>query len=220
MRLGPRQCRSAEVDEADLVAADEQVPRIELPVDDAAVVEASNEPPDPPHERFVDNVDVHVGEHSAGAHEHEQGIVVGRRARCHDGVGANPGLCGQERQERLVLDLLVTPDAERRSGVPVPDGPPQRRQHGGVVGVAPVDLDDELLAVLAGGVDEEVPLLLSVGGTEPARAHTELGERGLDDVQAGTSSARSEREVHRGRGDGGDQELRRRRRAPTSPRGR
>ncbi len=140
--------------------------------------------------------------------EHEQGVIAGGRARRDDGVGQHPRLTCEQRQERLVLDLLEAAETHGRSRLAVPDRPPQRREQRGVVGVAPVDLDDERLTRLALGVHEELSSGLTVGGSERADRHPQLGERAPDRREARTTGARTEHEVHGRCGDHGGEQSR------------
>ncbi len=108
-----------------------------------------------------------------------------------------------------MLDLLEPAEAQRRSRLAVPDRAPQRREQRGVVGVAPVDLDDEGLTRLALGVHQELSSGLTVCGSERAGRNAQLGERALDRRETRTTGARTEHEVHGRRGDHGGEQARR-----------
>ena len=56
--------------------------------------------------------------------EHEDGVVVGRRAGGHHRLGQHAELRCEQRHERLVLDLLQAAEAQRGTRLAVPEAAP------------------------------------------------------------------------------------------------
>ena len=121
---------------------------------------------------------------------------------------ATPAWRGEQRDERLVLDLLQA--ARRAAATPASRYQTVRHsvdEHGRVVGVAAVDLDHQRRAVGAGGRGRGTAR--PAGGRRRSSCdgrHAELGERRPTSRETGPAGARAEREVHGRRGDDRDEE--------------
>ena len=196
---------AAEIDDPDVASDDDEVPVVQLAVGDSGRVEGAEQLPQLGDDGVVVERNVRLRNDRAAPPEDEQGVVLDRRAGGDDAVGGHARLSGKQCQKRLVLDLLEPSEPQRRSCFAVPDGAPQRRHQSGIVGVAPVHLDDEAFALAVRGIDHEEAGLLTIGRPEPGRRNPELGERRPDEGETGTPCARTKGEVGDRRGDDGDQ---------------
>jgi hypothetical protein len=88
---------------------------IQPPVRDPQGVEPPGVGPDAPQELVVDLAGIERGQRAATGLGHEQGVALGRHPGRHHREHRDAGPLGQQRHERLVLDLL--PAAQRQVGV-------------------------------------------------------------------------------------------------------
>ena len=198
--LGRGHGRAPEPHHPELVAIDEEVAVVELPVGHAAPTHRDDELPDARKERGVVVDRRTITEQDTGAAEHQQGVVVFGRAGGHHGVGGDPGLPGEQREEGLVLHLLEPAQPQWRARLAEPDGAPEGRQQRRVVRIAAVHLHHERAVVGIDRLDREQAGHLLIADGERAGVHAELGQRGLHQVEARTTAAAPEGEVHDGGG--------------------
>jgi hypothetical protein len=78
---------------------------------------------------------------AAGDLGHQQRIALGCHLGRHHREHRDAGPLGQQRDERLVLDLLAAAQGEVRPVAPVPQGGPDGGEQLAVPGVPAVDLD-------------------------------------------------------------------------------
>ncbi len=138
--------------------------------------------------------------------QHEQDVVGRGGAGGHDSLGEHALLAGEQAEEGLMLDLWQAAEGGRRPGLSVPDRAPDRHEQLRVLGVTPVDLDDQRFAVVVLAVDEEDAGRLAVGDTERPHAHTQLFQGSGNVGQTRPAAARPEQQVHRCRAGGGHEQ--------------
>ncbi len=139
-----------------------------------------------------------VAKQGAAAPQHQQRVLLRGRPGADHLVGQHAGPLDEERQEGLVLDLRQQPERDRGSGVAKPDPAPHRDDQPGVLGIAPVDLDQQRVAGRVGGVHQEDAVGLAVRRTDRCRRDADALERQLDIGQARPAPRGSEGEVHDG----------------------
>ncbi len=221
-----RGCRrdggAAEVDDTEPAVVEDEVVLVELAVRDPVVVECREQCPEltEPTTRLVAGEDrgggalrvtepVGFDEQRAGTPQHEHRIVGVRGSCDHDRVGGDTGLRGEQRQQGLVFDLTKSTEADGGAWLAEPDGSPHGRDERSIVGVAPVQLDDQVTAVGAAGGDGEVAGVLTVGGAEFGHLDLHVRQCEPDVVEARPPGARPDGQVHdRCRAGGREQRLR------------
>ena len=174
---------------------------------DAAAVQIREHRP----QLFDDRVAIGIGqigelaERQATAAQHQHGVVVDRCAGGDDPIGEHIELRGEQRDERLVLDLLQPTDAQRRTGLAVPEGAPQGRRQRRVVCVAAVHLDHQLSTVAVSPEHLEHAGALAGSRAQRHGIDPDLLERSLHVTEAGPTRRRAEDEMHDGSRDGAEQ---------------
>ena len=123
-----------------VVGLEEQSFRVERPVGDAGLVHPSDSTPQIVEHR-IGGAPRGRQLHPVGLH-HEQGVVRDR-SRGHDREDGDVGPFGEQRDERLVLDLLEATEGEGRRLIAVPQRGPDRGQELAVPRVSSIDLHQE-----------------------------------------------------------------------------
>ena len=194
-----------EVDESEGLVDDDQMLLVDRAVGDPGAVERVDELPQLAQRRprlwaaepaigWCVRADHTVGfdEQRPGPAQDEQGVVGLGGAGDHHGVGGDPCLPGEQREQRLVLHLSQAAESDGRSGAAEPDRALDRREHRRVVGVTSVDLDDQLAAVGCGGGHRELAGRLAVGDADRRRRHAR-GRRARSARRRGSAARRSNR---------------------------
>ena len=157
------------------VGPDHDPGAIEPSMRDPQGVEPPGVAPDALQELVVDLVGIERAQRAAGDLGHQQRVALGRHPGRHHREHRDAGPLGQQRDERLVLDLLAAAQGKVRPVVPVPQRGPDGGEQLTVPGVPAVDLDQQRAPVRR----------LREGDGHAAGLQRRLAERGGVDTQLG-----------------------------------
>ena len=137
-----------------------------------------------------------LDEQRAVAAQHQHCVVGGGGSRGHDCIGGDAGLRGEQCHQCLVFDLTEAAEPDGRAGAAQPDRAPHRRHQCGVVGIAPVQLDDQLTSVSPSSGHREETGVLSVGRSQLGDVDLHVGQGEPHVVEARSTGARPDDQMH------------------------
>jgi hypothetical protein len=130
-----------------------------------------------------------AGSGRAGHLGHQQRVALRRHPGRHDREHRDAGALGQQRDERLVLDLLAAAEREVGGVAPVPERGPGGGDQLAVPGVPAVDLGQQRAPVGRPGGDDRHPAGLQRRLAQPAGVDAQLGQ-GVGDLAEGEPARR------------------------------